>query len=401
MMVACATVTGSLDSIEVGATAQLTKTITESDIAAFAALSGDYNPLHVDSAFAGRTKFHRPVAHGMLLGSYVSRLVGMTLPGAGALWARQECRWPAAVFAGDTIRIALTVVRKSPGAGALTIAVKAVNQEGTTVMEGEGVVMMVEPREQVARRGLAERVVFVSGASRGIGAAVAKALAEKGAAVGVNYLSHEQCAGEVCGSIEKAGGRAIPLLADIRDHNAVSDALARMRSHFGKPVDVLINNAACPQLVRPFRELSWQEIQSTLDVQLQGAFHCCQAVLPEMVAQKSGRIVNIGAAAARGTPPVNWSAFNIAKSALHALTRSLAVEFGPHGIQVNTVSPGTTDTESAAAIPERFRKVQAMQTPLRRLGYAEDVAAAVVFLCSEGGEYITGADIPVCGGWSM
>ena len=100
-------------------------------------------------------------------------------------------------------------------------------------------------------------------------------------------------------------------------------------------------------------------------------------------------------------PPAQWTAFNVAKTALHALTRSLAVEFGPQGIQVNTISPGMTQTDSVAAVPERLRKLQAMQTPLRRLGSTDDVAAAVLFLCSEAGEYITGIDLPVCGGWSM
>jgi 3-oxoacyl-[acyl-carrier protein] reductase len=390
-----------IDSIEIGATAQLTRTITATEIAAFAALSGDYNPLHVDPEFARQTSFQKPVAHGMLLASYVSSLVGMTLPGAGALWARQEYRWPAAVFAGDTICICLTVTQKSPGSKALSIGVKAVNQEGRVVMDGDGVVVMVDRHERVVPRRLRDRVVFVSGAAGGIGAAVARAMAEAGAAVGVNYFTHEERANAICRSIEQAGGCAVPLQADVRDRSAVVDALAQMRSRFGRPVDVLVNNAAAPPVIRPFHEMSWNDIQATLDVQLQGAFHCCQAALPGMVAQKSGRIVNIGSAMARGVPAPHWSAFTVSKSALHALTRSLAVEFGPLGIQVNTVSPGTTETESTAAIPERLRKVQAMQTPLRRLGAAEDVAAAVLFLCSEAGEYITGADLPVCGGWSM
>ena len=141
-----------MDTVEIGATARLAKTITEAEIAKFAELSGDYNPLHMDAGFAGRTSFQKPVAHGMLLASYVSNLVGMKLPGAGALWARQEFRWPAPVFAGDTVEIRLEVVRKSAGAGAMTISVLALNQEGKAVMEGEGVVMMVEQREPVAAR---------------------------------------------------------------------------------------------------------------------------------------------------------------------------------------------------------------------------------------------------------
>lgn len=388
----------TIDSVEVGATAKLTRTITGAEIARFAELTGDFNPLHVDAEFARGTSFRKPVAHGMLLASYVSTLVGMELPGPGGLWSHQEYRWPAPVFAGDTVEIRLRVTQKSAGARALGIAVEAINQDGRVVMEGEGVVVLVERSERPAAHGLRDRVAFVSGAGRGIGAAIARALGGAGAAVVVNYLRRGADAEAVSGAIERDGGRALALQADIRDAKAVADAMARAGERFGKAVDVLVNNAAFQPVVRPFREMCWQDVQETIDVQLQGAFLCCQAVLPEMVRGKSGRIVNIGAAMTRGMPAPQWSAFNIAKSALHALTRSLAVEFGPYGIQVNTVSPGMTETESIATVPERLRKVQAMQTPLRRLASAEDVAAAVVFLCSEAGEYITGTDLPVCGG---
>ena len=120
-----------------------------------------------------------------------------------------------------------------------------------------------------------------------------------------------------------------------------------------------------------------------------------------MCEQKSGRIVNIGSSFARNTPPANWSSFLVAKSALHALTRSLAVELGPQGIRVNMVSPGLLETERIEGLPERMQKVQAMQTPLRRLASPSDIAAVVTALCSDAGDFITGTDIPVCGGLQM
>jgi 3-oxoacyl-[acyl-carrier protein] reductase len=219
--------------------------------------------------------------------------------------------------------------------------------------------------------------------------------------VAVNYRDDASRAAEVCRDIENSGGRALAVQADVRDPQSVSDAMDHIRQTSGRPVDVLINNAAIPPVPRPFAELSWDEIQSFLDVQIRGAFHCCQAALPAMVAQKSGRIVNVGSVLARSVPPPQWTAFNLAKSALSALTRSLAVEFGPEGVRVNTVSPDIVETESMSAVPERLRKVKAMQAPLRRLAAPEDIARTVVFLCSAGGEHITGADIPVCGGSFM
>jgi 3-oxoacyl-[acyl-carrier protein] reductase len=120
-----------------------------------------------------------------------------------------------------------------------------------------------------------------------------------------------------------------------------------------------------------------------------------------MIQQKSGRIVNIGSILTWSVPPAQWSAFVVAKTALKALTRSLAAELGPSGVRVNMISPGTTETESTAAIPERLRKLQAMQTPLRRLATPEDIAQTALFLCGEASQFITGADIPVCGGAGM
>jgi acyl dehydratase len=127
-------------TIQPGDRAVIVKRFGEEEVAAFAALSGDYNPLHMESGFAERTRFGRRVVHGMLVASYVSTLVGMRLPGVGALWMQQSFRWRKPVFLGDTVEIALEVTQKSPGARLLSIRISAANQDGVAVMDGEGVV---------------------------------------------------------------------------------------------------------------------------------------------------------------------------------------------------------------------------------------------------------------------
>jgi len=134
-------------SIQPGDCAVLEKRISPEAIEAFARLSGDRNPLHVDGIFASQTVFNKPVAHGMLLGAYLSTLIGMHLPGPGALWTQQSLRWLLPVFAGDVVRLILRVVHKSPGIRMLKVQVEAVNQNGAIVMTGDGLVMMVEQRE--------------------------------------------------------------------------------------------------------------------------------------------------------------------------------------------------------------------------------------------------------------
>jgi 3-oxoacyl-[acyl-carrier protein] reductase len=134
-------------SIAVGAQARLAKTISAANVQTFAELTGDNNPLHLDEAYARRTHFGRRVAHGMLVGSYLSTLIGMQLPGPGALWLQQSFLWRAPVFIGDTVEMTLTVTHKSEATRVLNVEVKAVNQDGNTVLTGEGKVMVLKLAE--------------------------------------------------------------------------------------------------------------------------------------------------------------------------------------------------------------------------------------------------------------
>jgi 3-oxoacyl-[acyl-carrier protein] reductase len=385
------------DSIQPGHEAQFSTTITAEDVDNFARLSGDYNPLHMDEEFARRTHFQRRVVHGMLLANYVSTLVGVKCPGPGALWSQQNFRWPLPVFIGDRINLILRVTHKSTGSRALSIEVKGVNQEGRVVMEGEGVVTVLAEHRQPKDLLMSERVAFVAGPENELCAAIATALATAGAAVVLNYDGKSAIAQELCASIESTGGRAMAVQADLTDDASVIAAVRQAREKFHHPVDILINHADGAPEVRPFVQTNWEEYQSSLNVHLRAAFDCCQAVIPGMAEQKSGRIINMGSAFTRSVPP-NWSSFLVAKSALQALTRCLAVELGPLGIRVNMVSPGLLETENVDGISERLRKLQAMQTPLRRLASVSEIAAVVSALCSGAGDFITGTEIPVCGG---
>jgi 3-oxoacyl-[acyl-carrier protein] reductase len=380
-------------TLQTGTVARFSKQITVEDIHAFAALSGDFNPLHLNAEFASKTSFGKPVAHGVLLASYVSRMVGMQLPGAGALWMRQSFQWPAPVFAGDTVDITMRVTHRSVGSNTITLEVTAVNQDGKTVLSGEGAVLLME--QQQARpvgRSLKESVALLSGGTRNAGAAIALELAREGAAVALNDSTG---ADEVVAKIKQEGGQAVTVRLDN------SDSLDVIDRTFGKPVHVLVNNTTATFKPQPFADLSWDDVQQVLDREVRVVFQCCQAVLKPMMAQKSGCIVNLGSILTKQVPPAQMAPFVLAKLALQGLTRSLAAEFGPHGIRVNMISLGMSDFDAAEASADRLKKVQAMQTPLRRLATSEDIAKAVVFLCSDAGSFLTGADLPLAGGFSM
>jgi len=328
----------NLEHIRPGDKRELSKTITATDLDAFAAMSGDYNPLHIDESFARKTTFQRRVAHGMLVASYVSTLVGMHLPGPGALWINQSYRWLAPVFIGDTVTLTLTVLQVSRGSRTLKVAIQAVKQDDKVVMDGEGSVLLLETKRAQADLDLPERVALITGSSRGIGAATATALAHAGARVVITYLKRSEMAEDLCHSIGNSGGQAIASQLDVADEDQVGKVIRQARDHFSKQVDVLVNNAGAEYARRPLLETEWKDIDTQLQVQLRGAFHCSKAVIPGMIELKSGRIVNIGSSFTGGRPPVHATGFVVAKSALLALTRCLAVELGPSGIRVNAVS---------------------------------------------------------------
>lgn len=393
-------VAGGFESIRPGDFVSFSKTILESDVEAFAALSGDRNPLHMDSEFASRTHLGRRVVHGMLVASYVSTLIGTKLPGTGSLWMEQRFGWRNPVFIGDTLEFTLRITHKSEGSRTLALEVTVMNQNGKTVMDGEGTVALPEIHQRRQEIPIHERVAFISNGSRGIGAAVARALARAGAMVVVNCPDRE-AGDELCQSIASDGGEALAVCADTGDAMSVAAAIDGASGRLGRTIDVLIHCAAGTGAPRPAIEMEWTDVQQALDTHVRSAFHCIRAVVPGMARQKSGRIVSIGSMVAWGVPPAQWSAFAMAQAALKSLTKSLAAELGPSGIHVNTVLPGTREDDPESGIPERIRKLQAMQTPLRRLALADDIAETVVFLCSEGSRFITGADIPVCGGAGM
>jgi 3-oxoacyl-[acyl-carrier protein] reductase len=391
----------SFETIQPGDEVQFSKTITGEDLEAFAKLSGDRNPLHMDERFAARTHFQRRVVHGMLLANYVSGLVGMRCPGPGALWTQQTFRWRAPVFINDRVLVSLRVKHKSVASRLLTIEVQVDNQNGRVVMDGEGVVTALEESRNLRDLSISDRVAYVSIGSREMGATICTALADAGIAVVVGHHEDNLAAEEVCSAIRRKGGRAMHVRADANQRSSIVAALQQAQDYFRHSVNILINNAGIPPEPQPFVETPWEHMQSVFDAHLREAYQNSQAVIPGMMEQKWGRIINLGSSFARSTPPPNWSAFVLAKAALQAMTRCLAVELGPHGICVNTVAPGLIDTESIEGLSERAKKLQAMQTPLRRLASPADVAAAIVALCGDAGRFVTGAEIPVCGGLQM
>ena len=247
--------------------------------------------------------------------------------------------------------------------------------------------------------GLKDKVAIITGASRGIGAASAKALAHHGATVVINYIKSKDKAEELLDEIKKAGGKGLVFQADVRDQDAVNDMVESTLNEFGK-IDVLVNNANINFPIRPFLELTWEQIEAKILGEMKALYNCSQAVLKDMLSRKSGKLIFMSSSLSR-FPGFGFSAHAAAKSAMDGMAKVMAMELGPSGITVNVVGPGLTLTDATAGQPKEVHEQVAAITPLRRLGMPDDIAGVVLFLASSLSDYLNGAYIPVTGGSFM
>jgi len=240
------------------------------------------------------------------------------------------------------------------------------------------------------------KVVLITGASRGIGAASAKVFAQNGYSVAVNFNKNEEEAMKVCKDIFQTGGIAFPFKADIRDRAQIDSMIEEIISKLGV-IDVLINNAGIAQQ-KLFTDISNEDWQNMLDTNVTGMFNCTQAVLPNMISKKSGKIINVSSiwGITGASCEVHYST---AKAAIIGFTKALAKEVGLSGIQVNCVAPGVILTDMNAALDSNTINVLKEETPLGVIGKPEDIANSLFFLASEKSDFITGQILSPNGGF--
>ena len=249
------------------------------------------------------------------------------------------------------------------------------------------------------------KVVLVTGASRGIGAAIAAAFAQEGALVVVNFLQNVAAAEAVVAQCKAAGGDAFAVQADVTSEADVARLIETALMEAGK-IDVLVNNAFAPYSFNPeqralFWELAWADYQRQMDGALGSTFKVCKALLPHFRHRGQGCIVNMASDLVH-RPSVAYHDYTTAKAALIGFSRNLATELGPLGIRVNCVAPGLVcPTQASTDTREEVKDMIAAQTPLRRIATPEDVAGPVLFLASDWSRFMTGQTLLVDGGLVM
>jgi 3-oxoacyl-[acyl-carrier protein] reductase len=245
---------------------------------------------------------------------------------------------------------------------------------------------------------LHDTVALVTGGSRGIGRAISNLFATEGASVAVNYTTNAEKADAVVKNIVASGGTAVAVGADVASKAAVLSMVERVIAQFGR-IDILVNNAG---ILKAGNTLTMKEddLDRMINVNLKGIIHCVQAVAPGMIERRYGKILNISSIAGLGTAAPETTPYAMTKAAVVSLTKRLALELGPHNINVNALSPGFVRTEMLEQVASDPARLEAMsrKAMLNRIGAPEDIANAALFLASDESSFMTAQILTIDGG---
>ncbi len=388
--------------INVGDKETLSHTITKNDIDKFVQLTGDDNRLHVDEKFASATHFKKPVVHGMLGASFISTIIGTKLPGDGALWFSQSLEFLLPVRIGDILTVTAEVIKKNDKEQIIELKTEIHNQNRQIVTKGIAKVKVIETEAESVefeKKNDILKTAMVIGGTGGIGKATCIQLAKEGYNLIIHYNNNKILAEELKTEVEKYNQKAIIVSANILNDSEIKEMVSKGIRAFNK-IDVLVNCAATVIPNIKFKDLVWSDYFKQIEINIKSTFTIIHAVVPEMIKNGYGKIINIGSFSTE-KPNADWSHYITAKSALIGLTKSLAFELAPKGVRINMVTPSLVNTELTADIPEKIKLLTAAQTPLRRLALAEDVAGVICFLASNKSDFLAGENIRVNGGQIM
>ena len=388
--------------INVGDKETLCHTITKSDIEKFVQLTGDDNRLHVDEKFASTTSFKKPVVHGMLGASFISTIIGTKLPGDGALWFSQSLDFLLPVRIGDNLTIIAEVLKKNDKEQIIELKTEIQNQNRQIVTSGIAKVKLIETEVAPIQNDNtinSQKIALVIGGTGGIGRATCIQFAKDGFNVIIHYNKNKTLAEEIKAEVEKYNQKSIIVRANILLETDVKEMIYKSIRAFDK-IDVLANCAATKIPNIKFQDLEWADFQEQIELNIKSTFSIMKAVIPEMIKNGYGKIINIGSLSV-DKPNSDWSHYITSKSALIGLTKSLAFELAPKGVRINMVTPSLVNTELTADIPEKIKLLTAAQTPLRKLAIAADVAGVISFLASNKSDFLAGENIRINGGQVM
>jgi len=387
--------------INLGDTASITHTITNSDIQKFVELTGDDNRLHVDEEFANKTSFKKPVAHGMIGASFISTIIGTKIPGDGALWYSQNLEFLLPIRVGDKLTIIATVTKKIDRQNSIELQTDILNQHKQKVTTGVAKVKIIEDELQKENRSVDnEKIVLIVGATGGIGSQTARTLAKEGYSLILHYFSNKTQAKILKKELEELTDKKIIIIkANILEETDISNMVSEINRYF-KNISAFVNASTLHFGNIKLENMVWSDISSQIDINIKSNFNIVQKIMPLMQENKYGKIVFMTTTYAEQYTN-ELLHYITSKSALNGFAKALATELAPKGIRVNLVSAGMTNTNLISDVPEKIKLITAARTPLRRLAEPQDIANTISYLVSEKSDFLTGETIRVNGGQVM
>ncbi len=351
---------------------------------------------------------HSSVLLNLMVNCLLSTSVGMCLPGRDATFIDFSSTFKGVLALNNIYVFEAEVGFKSSSTKMIVkrFTLTKGNNKAEKIVEGtikvkadyKNIQMpgIEELRSNAMGMGLKNKVVLITGASRGIGEMAAKLFSLHQAKVAVNYYKGEEDADRIVAEILESGGEAFAVQCNVADRTQVHQMILEIEQQYGT-IDILVNNAVRNANSADFMEQSWDEFQKDIDVIVKGAFNCCQEVIPFMKESGGGKIVNVSTVYT-DDPIANQSKYIASKSALVGLSRSLAVELAHANIQVNMVVPSIVETDLSKGVSEMFLEGMANDTPMKRNAMPVDVVQAIIFLSSKMSSFTTGQKIMVTGG---
>ncbi len=365
--------------------------ISPERVSEFAQISNDRNPIHLSAEAAREYGFSRPVCHGAILLSEISRIIGCEFPGAGSFWTDVHLDFIKPIYWHEMVSIRVEVVQSSESINMLKLKFD-ISKENTKVLGGTcRVICLKKLKRRSPMPELQERIALVTGGSRGLGLAILKELLKEGyKAISISRKESQD--------LKDLGSQYDQLYTVYSDLQQPADLESQLSHLDIEGINAVIHAASPLPEIEKFHKDLYKQMGLFLDVYINSFIQLVSFALPYMKEKNYGRIITIGTSFLMGTPPPGMYSYVTAKEALWGLTKSLAVEFGKYGITANMVSPSMMVTDMTSDVSNMVKYNTAQVNPLARLAEPGEVAKTITFLCGEASTFINGANIPVTGG---
>ncbi len=389
--------------IKIGETFTTSLVLDKKIITDFSKFSGDINPIHLDEKEAKKFGFNKPVAHGAIIISQISKLIGNEVPGPGALWLSQDISWLNPIFIDDKITLTMKVAHFSKAHRIMTIETNAYKENKIHVMKGEAKVQIskissnevinIKPKKKLMVQKKESKILIVGGNGK-LGSSITEKLSREGHSIILTYSRNKKNALLLKKNINQKYKKNIEIMKLDLNSNFENELTKLSKIN----IQVFIHCAMNKITEIDLKNLDQETFQKDWEFSCKSTLDICKAIIPNMIEGKFGRLIFLGTSAMKDDAPKGWSSYLMNKHALWGLTKSLSQELAANGITSNMVSPSLILSELTQDVPQRVRELMAIKNPLGRLATPEDVSNVVSFLTKKDSEYINGQNIFVNGG---